>query len=179
MYILYAHDKLDKTYALSIKANERYEQCVGFLDNNMMSATNFLLSKSISRDLQKLQKFIDGAVQDFIQNIKAMDECVLSSAIKKNIVETLNNTVLFSADSVDLEDFYGDLNLNGTENHVYSLIEINKFKRKIIRKRPELLDDIENAFNAKISLLRGPKTMMCNNNNEQLSIDDFLISFLF
>ena len=75
----------------------------------------------VHRPLEKIQKFADEAVQDFIEKIENMDECVLSSKIKNNVIEKLNNTEVFRVDSLDLEDFYGELNLNGTENLVLKL----------------------------------------------------------
>ena len=131
LFILYAHDKLDEGVFLTIKAIQRWEQCVAVIDHNMDTATEFLLSIFFPRDFEKIQKFADGVVQDFIKKVETMEECVLSSEVKKNVVEKLNNSVVFRADSLDLEDFYGDLNLNGTENLVRSLLETRKFRRRI------------------------------------------------
>ena len=160
LFILYAHDKLDEQYVLSTKARQRWEQCVANIDNNMDTATEFLLLKSLSYEFDELQEFIDGVLQDFIEKVKTLDECVLSSEVKKNIVEKLNNTAVFRVDSLDLEDFYEELNLNGTENFIYSLMEIKKFKQRINLKRSkESIREIEFVTQTVMSLVEGSKTL--------------------
>ena len=99
-------------------------------------------------------------IQDFIEKVKTLDECVLSSEVKKNIVEKLNNTAVFRVDSLDLEDFYEELNLNGTENFIYSLMEIKKFKQRINLKRSkESIREIEFVTQTVMSLVKGSKTL--------------------
>ena len=157
LFILYDNDMLDQKYYLTKKANERWEQCLDYIDRNMDTASEFLFSKSLSRNFEKLQKFVDVVLEDFIDKVNTMDECVLSSEVKKNVVVKLNNTVLFKLDSFDLEDFYKELKLNGTENLVHSALEIWKFRNSIKLKRTGFRQSIKEKLRVAVALLRYKK----------------------
>ena len=136
---------------------------MSYIDFNMRVGTEFLVTKSIPRDYEKLQNFIDGVTQDLIEKVQSMDDRVLSSEVKKNVVEKLNNTVFFTIDSLDLEDFYKELNLNGTENLVRSLLGIKKFKKRIEIYRPKWPRYLERALRYVAVIIGGVESKMLRN----------------
>lgn len=97
----------------------------------------FLLSKRSDRDTESLEKFVKGAVYDFIEKVESFNESVLSNEVKQNVVEKLNQITvlpgLFATNfsEKNLEDYYEELELKGDEDLVQSALEIRKFNKKI------------------------------------------------
>lgn len=102
----------------------------------MKVAWPILLSQSVHGYNKKLEEFIRGAIEDFIQNVNNMKECVLRREIKDKIVEHLNNTDVYSLFTIIkhpgqfLEEFHKELNLKGDESLIQSTLEIQKFKTR-------------------------------------------------
>lgn len=103
----------------------------------MRPALEVLLLKSHDFDNNKLQSFAKSAVDDFIGNIRKMNDCVLSSKVKDEIVKRLNNMTILSAffaetfNEKHLEKYYEELKLKGDENLVQSAMEIRNFLKRV------------------------------------------------
>lgn len=104
----------------------------------MRPGLEMLLSTAQERDPQKVDEFVRGVVNDFIDAIKAVDdESILSKEVQEKTLEKLSKIELLSHSFAKnftkehLEVFYDELNLQGEENLVESALEIRKFSNRI------------------------------------------------
>lgn len=103
----------------------------------MRPALEVLLSKAKDRDTEKLHRFANDAVHDFIEKVKSLNESILSKEVKQKVIEKLNRITILSElfarnfSEQNLDDYYEELNLNGDENLVQTALEMQKFYKRI------------------------------------------------
>lgn len=137
LFIVYPFDSIEGDNTGNIRAHQRWEQCLNFLEENIKPALEFFFEKSIRRDTTKLKIFAQTAVDDIARRVESLDECVLTSEVKEQVLKRLGNvTIRFTTfpenfTEGELEKFYEELNLKGDENLVQSALEIQKFGRNI------------------------------------------------
>lgn len=102
----------------------------------MRPALDFLCLQSDRRDLSELDKFALNAVHDMKEKVKTFNESILSSEVKEKVVEKLSVTTvskLFTKNFTEkhLDEYYAELNLNGSEDLLKSALEIRYFFKKV------------------------------------------------
>lgn len=134
---MYPFDWRDERYTSNKRAKQRWEQCLGFVKENMRPGLEMLLTTAHDRDSVKIDQFVKGGVDDFTEVIKNIDESILSKEVKEKTLEKLSKIVILTNSfahnftTQHLEEYYDELNLEGNENLVESAFEIQRFYRRI------------------------------------------------
>jgi len=93
----------------------------------------FLISKSVDRDNEKLEDFAQSAIDEYIEGVKNVNESILNRGDKEELVEKMKKiqiyTGVFARNFTEnyFEEFYDELNLKGNESLLKSALEIKAF----------------------------------------------------
>lgn len=137
LFIVYPFDWRDEEYTHNSRSLQRWEQCLNFVKENMRPALELLQSQSHEADNPAVERFAREVVNDFSEQVKKLDDDVLSADDKEKLLQKISKidyvAGLFHRNfTVDhLEEFYYELELNGSENVVESALKIKKFQKKL------------------------------------------------
>lgn len=179
LFIVYAFDELEKKVEGTEKSKQRWEQCLGLLFNNFAPVVQSLYaSKYYDINIQKsAMDFTKEVVQDYIAEI--------SDEADEDIIEKLNSIdyVIGYPKEVSnlkkIEEFYDELDLDGTEGFVATFLEMENYDQKIRnnpssdwkRKLQVLCIQYDNKYFAEYNIL-------CKL-NYQTFIRQFILLFYF
>lgn len=136
MFIVYAFDENEKLKDGTEKSKQRWEQCINHVSITYRKALQALYAKRyFNKEIHDSAKdFAKEAVTDVISelNSRSMDDDAKHDVIEK--LKTIQYVIGYPDEVLDLqkiEEFYKDLELNGTEEIVESFLKIENFKFKI------------------------------------------------
>lgn len=137
LFIVYSGGEHQQSNYGSKISKQRWWQCSDFLYYTYGPALQVLYAaKYFSLETQlSVINFTKEAIGDFITNAKAMNN--FSDDVQQDLIQKLNKIEFLigfpqeSFDHAKIEDFYKDLDLNGTEGSVETYLKIYKFNHKI------------------------------------------------
>ena len=137
LFIVYSFDEHYRLIYGSNKSEQRWLQCSHYLYFYYGPAVQALCAAKYFRKeiLNPVSVLIKEVVKDFMTNMFTVNN--FSDEIKKDIINRLNKTdylIGYPQEALNLqkiEEFYEELNLDGTEGSVETYIEIYRFGHKI------------------------------------------------
>ena len=136
VFIVYPFDEYEGQIYGSKKSKQRWEQCVLYLDEFFGPVLQALYAKRyFDKDVQDSAKELTKeVVRDFTAEVSKFN---ISDEAKQDVVEKLNTIryiIGYPEEFLDLkkiEEFYDDLELNGTEGIVETYFKIQSYAWKI------------------------------------------------
>ena len=137
LFIVYSFDEHEGGINGSKKSRQRWEQCVDMLNIYYGPAVEAIyavryFNKKVQDSTKELVKEV---VQDLIAEVNKIN---FTDEVKQDLVEKLNAikyVIGYPEEILDLrkiEEFYNELNLNGTEGIVESFLKIGGYDWKIL-----------------------------------------------
>ncbi|CAO1378234.1 unnamed protein product [Diamesa hyperborea] len=136
LFVVYAFDENEKHEYGTNKSKQRWEQCVKQLSQIFGTALQGLhAERYYKKEVHESVKIlIKESVKDFIDEINKYD---MNDNAKKDIVDRLNNVQYVIGDREEvldlqkIDEFYKELELDGTEGNVESFLKMIKHNRNI------------------------------------------------
>lgn len=131
VYPFYSKDNV----GFNSRPPQRWEQCLKFVQKNMAPVLESMLA-STQRHSKEIEQFVRGVIRDYLKEITTLNKEKIID-IKDNFFDNLSASN-FSVDLFDynftdqsLEEYYSELQLDGTENLFESARAMNNFHTKI------------------------------------------------
>lgn len=125
VYPFYAKDRV----GFNTRPPQRWEKCLELVETNMAPVLEFMLANTI-RHGKEIDQLARSAIEDYLEEIYSLYEA-------KDVVDELRSTNFsihlfeFKFTEQSLDDYYSELNLDGTESTVESAVEMEAFHAKI------------------------------------------------
>ena len=137
MFIVYPFDKQDQLYIASKKSYQRWERCRMNLRNNHRPSLEALYAmKYFNKNIEESAKdFIKEAVRDVTAELYTND--LINDTIKDEVDQKINTIkyIIGYPDEIlnleKIEEFYEELDLDGTEGSVATYLKMEEYNQKI------------------------------------------------